>query len=119
MNGLKSDVSSLNGKVEDMQICRLGGKEQYSRRNCVLLHRLKENNENTDNLALRVIIEKLDMSDNESKETEAKRLGTLTNKNSYTLETGKVKQCKARIWFLQHMDNWRQDWLSCQRFYKY
>ena len=103
-----------------MQICRLGGKEQYSRRNCVLLRRLKENNnENTDNLALRVINEKLDVLDNESKETEAKRLGTLTNKNSYTFETGKVKQCKARIWFLQHMDNWRQDWLSCQRFYKY
>ena len=45
---LKEEVTYLTGKVDDIT-AETDGQEQYSRRNCLLIHGLPEsNNENTD-----------------------------------------------------------------------
>ena len=58
---LRGDVSSLNEKLNGFteQVDR---QEQCSRRNCLLIHRITEGNQkNTDDLALEIFREKLDI----------------------------------------------------------
>ena len=58
---LRGEVSSLNEKLNGIteQVDR---QEQYSRRNCLLIHGITEGNqENTDDLALEIFREKLDI----------------------------------------------------------
>ena len=58
---LRDEVSSLNEKLNGIteQVDR---QEQYSRRNCLLIHGITEGNqENTDALALEIFKEKLDI----------------------------------------------------------
>ena len=56
---LKEEVSYLKGKVNDIT-AQTGGQEQYSRRNCLLIHGIPENKkENTDVLAMEVIDTKM------------------------------------------------------------
>ena len=58
---LRGEVSSLNEKLNGFteQVDR---QEQYSRRNCLLIHGITEGNqENTDDLALEIFREKLDI----------------------------------------------------------
>ena len=56
---MKSDIVNMNEKIEKLD--RIVGKqEQYSRRNCLLLHGLAERKrENTDNLVLETLNEKM------------------------------------------------------------
>ena len=56
---MKSDIVNMNEKIEKLD--RIVDKqEQYSRRNCLLLHGLAERKrENTDNLVLETLNEKM------------------------------------------------------------
>ena len=79
---VEAKTSSLNEKIEE-----LNGKldkaaqeneslEQYSRRNCLLFHGLKEEeNENTNNLIIKFIDEKLGLPINEHDLDRSHRLG--------------------------------------------
>ena len=58
---LRGEVSSLNEKLNCIP-GRVDRKEQYSRRNCLLIHGITEGNqENTDVPALEIFKEKLDI----------------------------------------------------------
>ena len=60
---LKEEVTFLRGKKGDITVDSGDGQaEQYSRRNCLLIHGLPESkNENTDLLAMEVIETKMDI----------------------------------------------------------
>ena len=59
---LRGEVSSLNEKLNGFTE-QVDLQEQYSRRNCLLIHGItKGNQENTDNLALEIFREKLDIA---------------------------------------------------------
>ena len=67
---LRDEVSSLNEKLNGIteQVDR---QEQYSRRNCLLIHGITEGNqENTDALALEIFKEKLDIKPTQKISTE-------------------------------------------------
>ena len=56
---LQSGLKSASMKVEDLEK-RMDGQEQYSRRNCILIHGLKEEqNESTDDRVLELFREEL------------------------------------------------------------
>ena len=58
---LKEEVNCLRGKVDD-KTAETDRQEQYSRRNCLLIHGIHENkNEYTDALALKVIDTKMEI----------------------------------------------------------
>ena len=58
---LRGEVSSLNEKLNGFSE-QVDWQEQYSRRNCLLIHGITEaNRENTDDLALEILREKLDI----------------------------------------------------------
>ena len=60
INSLQIEVSSL--KVEVKNLKEIDDQEQYSRRNCLLIHGLNEiKTENTDEMVLDVINDKLNM----------------------------------------------------------
>ena len=61
---------------------RLDRQEQYSKRNCLLLHWIKENNEKTENLLLEVINKKLDESINESDRPHRNRYHRIGRRNN-------------------------------------
>ena len=61
INGLKNEVSSLKERI-DLLEKKSDDSEQYSRRNCLLVHGVEEQEqENTDNIVLSVIKEHLDI----------------------------------------------------------
>ena len=67
---LRDEVSSLNEKLNGIteQVDR---QEQYSRRDCLLIHGITEGNqENTDALALEIFKEKLDIKPTQKISTE-------------------------------------------------
>ena len=56
---LQSELKSASMKVEDLEK-KIKRKEQYSRRNCILIHRLKEEkNESTDDRVLKLFREEM------------------------------------------------------------
>ena len=58
---LKEEVTYLKGKVDDIT-AETDRQEQYSRRNCLLIHGTPENkNENADALAMGLIDTKMDI----------------------------------------------------------
>ena len=58
---LRGELSSLNEELNGITE-QVGWQEQYSRRNCFLIHGITERNqENTDDLALEIFREKLDI----------------------------------------------------------
>ena len=58
---LKSEVSDLNISVKNLEN-QLDYQEQYSRRNCILIHGITETqDENTDDISLRTINEHLEL----------------------------------------------------------
>ena len=61
INGLQNEVSSLKERI-DLLEKRSDDSEQYSCRNCLLVHGIEEQEqENTDNIVLNVIKEDLDI----------------------------------------------------------
>ena len=61
INGLKNEVRSLKERI-DLLENKSDDSEQYSRRNCLLVHGVEEQEqENTDNIVLNVIKEHLDI----------------------------------------------------------
>lgn len=78
----KEKIEELNGKVEEMgkrieDLERVSDRqEQYSRRNCLLVHGIEENNnENTDDLVVQFINEKLDLDVTENDIDRSHRIG--------------------------------------------
>ena len=61
ISGLQNEVSFLNERI-DLLEKKSDDREQYSRRNCLIVHGVEEQEqENTDNIVLNVIKEHLDM----------------------------------------------------------
>ena len=61
INNLKGKVSTLKGRVETLEKER-NDQEQYSRRNCILVHRLEDNkDEITDELVASLMKDKRDV----------------------------------------------------------
>ena len=75
-------MSFLSGKVDDLN-ARLDRQEQYSRRNCLLIHGIEENqNENTDALALEIINKKLELDMDEKDVDRTHRIGDKNKKKN-------------------------------------
>ena len=61
MKDLKSEISDLNSSVKNLEN-QLNRQEQYSRRNCILIHGITEiQDENSDHISLRTINEYLEV----------------------------------------------------------
>ena len=61
INNLKEEVSTLKGRVETLEK-ESDDQEQYSRRNCILVHGLEENKEEiTDDLVASFIKDKMNI----------------------------------------------------------
>ena len=82
INLLKVEVASVKKKNEDLekriddQDKRLDDQEQYTRRNCLLLHGVKgEKNEDTDQLAVDIINKDVDVEISEKDLDRSHRLG--------------------------------------------
>ena len=59
IDNMKSDMVNMDEKIEKLERI-VDRQEQYSRRNCLLLHRIAEGeSENTDDLVLETLNEKL------------------------------------------------------------
>ena len=72
---LKEEGTYLRGKVDDIA-AETDKQEQYSRRNCLLIHGIPENkNENTDMLAMEVIDTKMDIKIAENDIDRTQRIG--------------------------------------------
>ena len=75
----KSEVSDLNTSVKNLEN-QLDHQEQYSRRNCILIHDITETqNKNTDDISLRTINEHLEL---ELTEKELHRTHRINNQKS-------------------------------------
>ena len=71
---LKSEVSDLNNTVKNLEN-QLDRQEQYSRRNCILIHGItKTQDENTD-ISLRTINEHLELELTEKELDHTHRIG--------------------------------------------
>ena len=58
---MKTEMSVMNKKIEKLEQI-VARQEQYSRRNCLFLHDIVENkDENTDNLILKTVDEKINI----------------------------------------------------------
>ena len=58
---MKTEMSVMNKKIEKLEQI-VARQEQYSRRNCLFLHDIAENkDENTDNLILKTVDEKINI----------------------------------------------------------
>ena len=69
------NTSELAQKIDKLEHL-VDGQEQYSRRNCLLVNRIAEtNDENTDNLVLKTINEKLDFEITENEIDRSHRIG--------------------------------------------
>ena len=76
---LKEDVTYLRGKGDDIT-AETDRQEQYSRKNCLLIHGIPENkNENTDVLAMEVIDTKMDIKITENDIDRTHRIGKPKN----------------------------------------
>ena len=72
---LKEEVTYLKGKVDDIT-AETDRQEQYSRRNCLLIHGIPEiKNEDTDVLAKEVIDTKMDIKIRENDTDRTHRIG--------------------------------------------
>ena len=72
---LKSEVSDLNISVKNLEN-QLDYQEQYSRRNCILIHGITETqDENTDDISLRTINEHLELELTEKELDHTHRIG--------------------------------------------
>ena len=68
-----SEMAQRIDKLENL----VGQQEQYSRSNCLLVHGIAEaNDENTDDLVLKTINEKLDVDIAENEIDRPHRIGT-------------------------------------------
>ena len=75
INSLQIEVSSLKVEVKNLEN-KTHGQEQYSRRNCLLIHGLNETKtENTGEMALDVISDKLNMKMSQVSIDRSHRLG--------------------------------------------
>ena len=75
INSLQIEVSSLMVEVKNLEN-KTHGQEQYSRRNCLLIHELNETKtENTGEMALDVISDKLNMKMSQVSIDRSHRLG--------------------------------------------
>ena len=75
IKNLKEEVTYLRGKVDDIT-AETDRQEQYSRRNCLLIHGLPESkNENTDLLAMEVIETKMDIKITDNDIDRTHRIG--------------------------------------------
>ena len=72
---LKKEVSSLNSEVQDLSKS-LDRQAQYSRRNCLLLHGVKEDSkEDTDEVAINIINKELELELNVKDLDRSHRIG--------------------------------------------
>ena len=80
----KSEVSDLNTSVKNLEN-QLDHQEQYSRRNCILIHDITETqNENTDDISLRTINEHLELELTEKELDRIHRIGNPKSGNKKT-----------------------------------
>ena len=87
---LSSQVSGVSEELDDIQ--------QYSRRNCLLVHGLKENkDESTDDLVLNLFNEKLGVAVDISMIDHSHRLGPVRGENNLKPRPIIVKFCSDRI----------------------
>ena len=81
---LKSELSDLNTSVKNLEN-QLDHQEQYSRRNCILIHDITETqNENTDDISLRTINEHLELELTEKELDRTHRIGNTKSGNKKT-----------------------------------
>ena len=79
INNLTENVSRLTQKVDDLSEA-VEKQEQYSRRNCLLLHGIPEKKqENTDELCIKAINEHLDLDINDRDIDRTHRIGNPRN----------------------------------------
>ena len=72
---LKSEVSDLNTSVKNLDN-QLDRQEQYSRRNCILIHGITETqDENTDDISLGAINEYLELEPTQKEPDGTHRIG--------------------------------------------
>ena len=98
---LKSEVSDLNTTVKNLEY-QLHCQEQYSHRNCVLVHGITETEgENTDDISLRKLNEPLELELTENKLDCTHRIGNpkLNNKRPKPI-IAKFVHCNPRRKFL-------------------
>ena len=81
INGLQNEVSSLKERI-DLLEKKSGDSEQYSCRNCFLVHGVEEQEqENTDNIVLNVIKEHLDIKVSVKDLDRSHRIGESNSKS--------------------------------------
>ena len=81
---LKSEVSDLNISVKNLEN-QLDYQEQYSHRNCILIHGITETqDENTDDISLRTINEHLELELTEKELDRTHRIGNTKSGNKKT-----------------------------------
>lgn len=79
---LQNSNAKLEKQVDDLER-KMDRQEQYSRRNCILIHGISEtSNENTDDLVIKTIKEHLDIEINENDIDRSHRLGKRSNNSS-------------------------------------
>ena len=76
----KDEIETLTNKIESLEKCS-DDHEQYSRRNCLVLHGITEkDDEDTDQIVLDVIKEKMDITVTEADLDRSHRIGDKTKK---------------------------------------
>ena len=81
IKNLRNDVANLSGTIVEMEKS-LDKQEQYSRRNCLLIHGVKERkNENTDDLVVDIIKNDLGEDINVMEIDRSHRIGKVSNKS--------------------------------------
>ena len=84
--------NQVSGVLEDLDI------QQYSQRNCLLVHGLKEDKDkNTDNLVMKLFNEKLGVAVDISMIDRSHRLGPVRGENNPKPRPVMVKFCSYRI----------------------
>ena len=79
INGLQKNVNDMSAAIESLKGC-LDRQEQYSRRNCLLIHGLPESeNENTDELVIDAIKEKMGEEIEKNEIDRSHRIGSPKN----------------------------------------
>ena len=75
ISGLQNEVSALNKKVSHLEK-QVDDQEQYSRRNCLLLHGIDEDqDESTDAKVINIVKDKLEIEISASDIDRSHRIG--------------------------------------------
>ena len=104
MNAIKDDRDSLANTVYQLQI-DLEEAQNYSRRNCLLLHGVdEEQGENTDNKIIDILNKELDVGLNFADIDRSHRIGRQTNSNKPNTRSNKKRSRPIIIKFVSYRD---------------